>query len=292
VGSSEETIILEKEWISQCNEKSYTQVLADRMGFKNSLNFGIQGASNDRSMTHLESFLRNNPTMKIFVLFNFTNSIRYMQFFKVHGKKEYDSIDMTPSMNFLDDKYHRYFPIIDKASGIKQNMYTGIDSKSVVYNYTYWRNSVQDVYNHVKIRRTIYYILSSYNVPHATFDIMNDTDSRMIHDNPLKYISKENSDGCFGNFLVYDDDESYVFKEMDFLNSYYQELVDKSPLLTHLRMDYMPGCVDMCNYIWKMGEDKYDDKNHYISEHGMHWNIEGHIEAAKLIEKFINERYN
>jgi hypothetical protein len=33
-------------------------------------------------------------------------------------------------------------------------------------------------------------------------------------------------------------------------------------------------------------------KNHYISEHGMHWNIEGHIEAAKLIEKFINERYN
>ena len=198
---------LEKKYIEECNNNSYTQFLAENLGFKDSINFGLLGASNDRSMMLLESFLRSNPKKKVFIIFNFTNSLRYVQFLKVDGEKKYDIIDMAPT--FEDWKTENRHP------------YTGINSKTVAQNWTFFRNSIQDVYNHIKQRRAVYYILSSYNVPYITFDGINDVDARMLRDNPLQYINKDKIDGCYGNFL-YNDDENYIFKEQDFLNSYYE----------------------------------------------------------------------
>jgi len=277
---------VEKRYIINCNKNSYTQFLADNLGFKDSLNFGFKGASNDRSMMNLESFLRNNPKKKVFVLFNFSNEQRYVQFFKRDDKNEYDVVDMTPGFDgWKTDHNHDY---------------TGINSKTVAQNWTFFRNNIQEVYNHIKQRRAVYYILSSYDVPYITFDGINDMDACILRDNPLQYISNRNIDGCYSS-LLYNDDENYVFKEMDFLNSYYEELVNNTPLLNHLLMDYsvknlhnLNGKiekVDMNNYIWKIGIDRYDDKYHYMTDN-CHWTTEGHIEVAKVLEKFINERYN
>ena len=277
---------LEQKYISDCRSNSYTQFLAESLEFKDSLNFGFKGASNDRSMMNLESFLRSNPKKKVFVLFNFTHTYRYVQFFKRDDKNEYDSLDMAPGWDgWKIDHNHDY---------------TGINSKTVAQNWTFFRNNIQDVYNHVKQRRAVYYILSSYDVPYITFDGINDMDSRILSDNLLQYISNENIDGCYSS-LLYNDDENYVFKEMDFLKAYYQELVDKSPLLNHLLKDYSDGNYynlngkipkfDINHYIGKIGIDRYDDKNHYITD-DRHWTTEGHIEVAKVLEEFINEKYN
>ena len=272
--------IKEKLYKEECNDKAYTQVVADRLGFKDSINFGVLAGSNDRSIANLESFLRNNPKKKVFVLFNFTNPGRYVQFFKVDGENEYDSVDMAPNWNgWKTDHNHDY---------------TGINSKTISQNWTYFRNTIQEVYNHIKQRRAVYYILSSYNVPYVTFDVLNDMDYRILRDNPLQYISNRNIDGCYSS-LLYNDDENYVFKEMDFLKAYYQELVDKSPLLTHITIDKLNkrSCVN--RYIINKGKKLHNDEKYYMSDnHGPetgHWNSEGHIEVAKLIEKFINERY-
>ncbi len=272
--------IKEKLYKEECNNKAYTQVVADRLGFKDSINFGVLGSSNDRSTANLESFLRNNPKKKVFVLFNFTNPGRYVQFFKVDGENEYDVIDMTPGWDgWKTDHNHDY---------------TGINSKTISHNWTYFRNTIQDVYNHIKQRRAVYYILSSYNVPHVTFDGLNDMDYRILRDNPLQYISNRNRDGCYSS-LLYNDDENYVFKEMDFLKAYYQELVDKSPLLTHITIDKWNNRSCVNGYIINKGKKLHNDEKYYMSDnHGPdtgHWNSEGHIEVAKLIEKFINERY-
>jgi len=273
--------VLEKEYISECNNNSYTQFLADNLGFKDSLNFGVQGASNDRSMTHLESFLRNNPKKKVFILFNFTSPSRYMQFFKIDDEEKYDVVDMSTSM--ISSEGNVSYPWKIK--------YTGINSKNLGDNWTYYRNSIQDVFAHIKQRRAIYYILSSYNTPYVTFDIVNDMDARILRDNPLEYINKENIDGCYGKFL-YNKDENYVFKEMDFLSSYYRELVNKRPLLTtHLGVDYLNKNRNFIGYISSLGNSYNGDVNHYKSEYGKHWNIEGHMEVAILLYKFINERY-
>lgn len=268
---------LEKKYIEECNNNSYTQFLAENLGFKDSINFGLLGASNDRSMMLLESFLRSNPKKKVFIIFNFTNSLRYVQFLKVDGEKKYDIIDMAPT--FEDWKTENRHP------------YTGINSKTVAQNWTFFRNSIQDVYNHIKQRRAVYYILSSYNVPYITFDGINDVDARMLRDNPLQYINKEKIDGCYGNFL-YNDDENYIFKEQDFLNSYYEELVNETPLLNHLTIKDMKQNVNLLSYISSLGNSHNGDVDHYLSNYGIHWNIDGHMEVAILLYKFINERYN
>jgi hypothetical protein len=263
---------IHKQWKKKCNENSYTQVIADRMGFKDSLNFGIPAGSNEKSLTLLEPFLRSNPTLKIFVLFNFTSSSRFLQFLKLDGKREYSAMNIHPTT-------------FESNLPIKEGKYPGISKRSLNNHYTYWRNSIQDVYNHVKDRRMLYYMLSSYNVPYATFDVMNDTDYRMLRNNPINYIHRD-------DVTMHNDDERYVFKERDFLKSYHKELVDKSPLLTHMGIDYLSGKRNIFCYINDMGRDKHNDTNYYKGEDSGHWNSEGHREVAKLIEKFINEKYD
>jgi hypothetical protein len=270
-----------KQWKKDCNLNSFTQVIADRMGFKDCLNFGVLAGSNERSFTLVESFLRTNPDKKVFVLFNFTSSSRFMLFPQLNENHNY--FTSTESLGHYDCIDIR--PFSDDDNDISDGRYSGTNTKSINQQYTYWRNSIQDVYNHIKDRRTVYYMLSSYNVPYATFDVMNDTDYRMLRNNPINYIHRD-------DVTMHNDDERYVFKERDFLKSYHKELVDKSPLLTHMGIDYLSGKRNIFCYINDMGRDKHNDTNYYKGEDSGHWNSEGHREVAKLIEKFINEKYD
>ena len=248
---------LQKQYKIDCNNLSYTQFISDSLGFKDSLNFGTLAASNERSLIHLETFLRNNPKKKVFVLFNFTSSSRFLNIFQKNDAREYISVDIYPNLE-------------------PEKRYKGITKKSIEEQYIHWRNSVHDVYNHIRDRRNLYYLLSTYNTPHVSFDIINNTDQLMLRDNPIKYI--DTYEGSFNEFMH--NEEDYIFKEMDFFNSYYQELVDDSPLLCHMGIKY----VGEKNLNYYVGDN--------FSSYGPHWSIEGHIRASKLIEKFINERYN
>ena len=265
---------VQKQYKIDCNNLSYTKILADNLGFKDTLNFGGLAGSNERSLTLLESFLRTNPEKKVFVLFSFTSASRFLQYFKVDGKREYDAINMIPN--------------VEAREWISEERYTNINARSIIEHYTYWRNSIQDVYNHVKDRRMLYYMLSSNNVPHATFDILNDTDYRMLRNNPLEYILS--NDG-FGIEFMYNDDKNYVLKEMDYFKSYYKELVDKSPLLSHIGIDLMNEQRNLVKYLYNKAKFEHNDTDYYSAMAGGHWNIEGHIEVAKLIESFINDKY-
>ena len=257
-----------KQYKIDCNNLSYTKILVDNLGFKNSINFGVLGGSNDRSLSLLEPFLRQNPMMKVFVLFNFTSSSRFMNFFKEVDNNEYSLVDILPCITHLHKNYE------------------GLNSESINNYYTYWRNSVQEVYQHIKDRRMLYYMLSTHNTPHVSFDGINDMDYRMIRDNPLNYVLNENIEGS------YNDDENYVFKEMDFMWSYYNDLVDKSPLLSHIEIEYYGGKRNICHYLLAEAAKPSFNNPDYFTGPSNHWNSEGHIEVAKLIEKYINENYN
>ena len=265
---------IHKQWKKDCNVNSYTQVIADRMGFKDNLNFGVLAGSNERSFTLLESFLRTNPDKKVFVLFNFTSASRFMNIFKKERKNQYDIVDLIPN--------------VEAREWISEERYTSINAKSIIKHYTYWRNSVQDVYSHIKDRRNLYYLLSSHNTPHVTFDIINNIDALMLRDNPLEYILS--NDG-FGIDFMYKDDADYVLKEMDYFESYYKELVDKSPLLSHIGIDLMNGQKNLVTYLDNKAKFEHNDIDYYSPMAGGHWNIEGHIEVAKVIESFINDKY-
>ena len=262
----------QKKYKSDCNRNSYTQVIADRMGFKDNLNFGVMGSSNEKQLMLLEQFLHSNSISKIFVLFNFTHTHRYVQFFKVNNERRYQIVDITPQQKFT------------------KNYFTGIDSKSIDHNYTIFRNSMQDVYNHVKDRRMLYYMLSNYNVPYVTFDGLNDMDYRILRDNPIKYIDQSDISP------MSTDEES-----LNFIKFYNQELVDKSPMLCHIGIGELDGHINIDKYINNKAKLEYGNENHYIEQRwpdgkpkvwpGSHWNIEGHHEVAKLIEDFIKKKY-
>ena len=273
---SQQRTDLEKNWKLSCNNFSYTQVIADNMGFKNSLNFGVPGGSNDRSLMLLESFLRSNPTLKIFVLFNFTSSSRFMQYFNAMDTKKYENLDIHVHPESLI------------AIAIEENRYPGVNKRSLNAQYSIWRSGIQEVYYHIRDRRSLYNMLSSNNIPHATFDGINDVDYRILRDNPMNYI--DINDGIGMDFM-WNDDESYVFKPMNFFESYYQELIDKSPLLTH--MTSVDLKIDSHSEYEIRNIDSWaGEHSGFHIENDGHWNTEGHIAVAKLIEKFINERYN
>ena len=95
----------------------------------------------------------------------------------------------------------------------------------------------------------------------------------------MKYI--DTYEGAFNEFMH--NEEDYIFKEMDFFNSYYQELVDDTPLLCHMGAKRYAGRVNLNDFIQRSEPNK--------SSYGPHWSAEGHMKASKIIEKFINERY-
>ena len=261
----------QKQWKKDCNEKSYTQVLVDKMGFKDSLNFGVPAGSNERSLMLLETFLRTNPTLKIFVLFNFTSSSRYLNILKLDKAPMYDIVEMKPTA----------------YEWIESGRYAGIDKKSIANHYTYFRNNVLEMYNHIKDRRSLYYMLSAHNVPHVSFDVLNTMDYLMLRDNPIQYI---HDNDVFGVDGMYSNDE-YTLTKMDYFNSYYNEIDSDSTILSHIGIDDLGGARNILQYItWLATSKGYD--NHYYAQPEGHWNSEGHIEVAKLIEKYINKNHN
>jgi len=283
-------------WKSECNEKAYTQIIADAFGFKNNLNFGVPGSSNERSLNLLDSFLRQNPTLKIFVLFNFTAASRHLNILKlqkeqIYDRMPYDIVDVN--MTTLTSR---------EAHFQNGDRYVGINKRSIENLFTYFRNEEQETYQHIKDRRALYNILSAYDVPHASFDILNGEDARILNVPPMHRI---NSNDGLGIETLYNNDESYVFTEMELFESYTKELIDNSPLLSHIGIDHLAGAANINLFLEELEPNKDDGKViyrgdgtkesdylRYRSEYGMHWSIEGHKEAAKLIEKFIKNKYD
>ena len=56
-------------------------------------------------------------------------------------------------------------------------------------HFTYFRNEIQETYQHIKDRRALYNILSAYDVPHVSFDILNDEDARILTVKPTHRIN-------------------------------------------------------------------------------------------------------
>ena len=76
----------------------------------------------------------------------------------------------------------------------------------------------------------------------------------------------------------------FVYKELD--------TSIKRLYVNHLTIKDMKQNVNLLSYISSLGNSHNGDVDHYLSNYGIHWNIDGHMEVAILLYKFINERYN
>ena len=270
-----------RRWKKACNKLSFTNRLTERLEFKYNVNFGIMGGCNENSLTILESFLRSNPNMKIFVLFNFTSSGRMMNFFQLPEQKVYHKRNVVP--------HH--------AVEIETLKDYGINSKDVANYYTLWNNSIQEVYNHIGYRRRLQHILSFYKTPYISFDIANNTDYLINRDNPLRYVGPKHQHSIDGHF--FDDmytDERFNFPEFDYVTSYIDNVINEvPPLHNHLTMRDMNGSRNLIEYMALKAISEGLNENYYYAKKindGGHWTEDGHIVATELLQKKINERYN
>jgi hypothetical protein len=53
----------------------------------------------------------------------------------------------------------------------------------------------------------------------------------------------------------------------------------------------MNGQKNLVTYLDNKAKFEHNDIDYYSAMAGGHWNIEGHIEVANLIESFINDKY-
>jgi hypothetical protein len=271
-------------WKTECNKKSYTQVLCDKMGFKDNLNFGVPGGCNERALLLVDSFLRQNPDKKIFVLFNFTSSTRFLNMFKLTDIPAYELGTIIPT---------------DTDKPLFMSRYAGLTKESLEHYYTYFRNSMQEMYCHIKDRRMLSNLVSLYNVPYTSFDGINDMDYRIIRDNPLQYI--HNDDGFLIDTL-YNNDENYVLEEMEYFNSYRKELIDTSQSVSHIGMDHITISSkvppNLFSFLGELGMQEHGRNEFYMTRYGnpdwtlRHWSPDGHTKVAKVIAKYINKNYN
>lgn len=279
---TETTQMFNKRWKDGCNKRSFTARVTKSLGFKYSINFGIMGGCNQNSIELLDTFLRRNPGMKIFVLFNFTSSSRMMNFFQLPGQKVYHKRNVVPHHAVEVDTLKDY----------------GISSKDVADYYTLWNNSIQEVYNHIENRRSVLNLLTAYNVPYISFDIANGMDYQINRDNPLRYVGPKHQYSIDGHFFddLYDDDR-FNFPEFDYVKSYIDNVINEvPPLSNHITMRDMYGSRNLIEWLALKGIDDANDKDHYYAKYGKgtgsHWTSQGHVMITELMVKKINERYN
>ena len=279
--SGEDSLTFGRRWKNGCNKLSYTARITERMEFKYNVNFGVMGGNNENSLTILESFLRNNIGMKIFVLFNFTGAGRMTNLFQVPGQKVYHKQNLVPHHAVRVEKIKAY----------------DISSKDVANYYTLWNNSMQEVYNHIGHRRRLQHILSFYKTPYISFDIVNNTDYLINRDNPLRYVGPQhqfNIDGyCFEDIYA---DDRFNFPEFDYMKSYIDNVINRvPPLPNHITMGDMNGSRNLLQYMSEKAMSEGLKRNHYYAkekENDGHWTEDGHIIVTELMQKKINERYN
>ena len=270
-----------RRWKNACNKLSFTTHLTERMQFKYNVNFGVMGSCNENSLSILESFLRNNTDMKIFVLFNFTSAGRMTNFFQLPGQKVYHKRNLVPhhavEINTLKDY--------------------NISSKDVAEYYTLWNNSIQEVYNHIGYRRRLQHILSFYKTPYISFDVANNTDYLINRDNPLRYVGPKHQHCVDGHFFddMYTDDR-FNFPEFYYVTSYIDIVINEvPPLPNHLTMRDMNGSRNLIEYMALKAISEGRKKDYYYAKRiadGGHWTEDGHLVVTDLLQKKIYERYN
>jgi hypothetical protein len=56
-------------------------------------------------------------------------------------------------------------------------------------------------------------------------------------------------------------------------------------------IDDLDGHRNFVTYLNNRAKFEHGDIDYYSASPGGHWNSKGHTEVARLIEKFLNERY-
>ena len=142
-----------EEWRRLCHSKSYTRFVSDQLNFKNIINFGLPGNTNNNIVFQIENFLRDNIDKKIFILYNLTQQIRVSTYLLNPNFNRFELKHLSLSNNHGHAKMPQYW----------LDMY--FDS---------YRNGAQLIHEHVDLLHRLDTIFARYGVRNLGVDILGD----------------------------------------------------------------------------------------------------------------------
>ena len=280
-----------------CNENSYTRFFKDALGFKDYINLGVMGGSNETSCVLLSEFMRNNDTRKCFFLINFTGPERHDFLQRVTDRK---------------DKFAYHYGTIrtdyvhssESIRAYEYRKHTGI------YNTDrkFWENYFMNVYTPeyaifktIQIYYNIKLLLSDRK--HLMFDLLNDT-ARMIDKESIKsgFITPNIADQ-FGYSRSVSEKGFTLDSNIDLFNKYLTDIKLNNNYLSYVELNEKDSIYqEMSNNTTVTHINEHIDdlsrvnKLNYTSnfkDQDGHWNVAGQSQISEVLINYIkNGEYN
>ena len=135
---------LRQEWKRECNSNSYAFHVGENFGFKQVINLGVPGGTNELSLINADTWISQNKQEKVFLLFSLTDPQRQIYFNKSH----------------LDT-------------------FKSSDNKNLQYYYTVLNNDISLTFKHFHFRRRLKNFIDAHNLKHYVFSAFDSMDSRI-----------------------------------------------------------------------------------------------------------------
>ena len=282
-----------------CNENSYTRFLKDTLGFKDYINLGVMGASNETSCLLLSEFMRNNDTRKCFFLINFTAPERHDYLQRVTDRKDEFAYHYgTIRTDYLHTSES------ERAKIYEFRKHTGIYNT----NPRFWENYFTKVYTPeyaifktIQIYYNIKLLLSDRK--HLMFDLLNDT-ARMIDKESIKsgFITPNIADK-FGYSQSVSDKGFTLDSNIDLFNKYLTDIKLNNNYLSYFKLNEkdsvyqeLSNNTTVTHINVHINNLARVNKLNYISnfnDQDGHWNMAGQLQISEVLMNYIkNGEYN
>lgn len=165
----DETQDFKSEYKRLNNIHSYTTHLSKNMGFKNNVNLGIMGSSNQNTIEYLHRIINSaTPADKLFFCINLTCPTRHDYLQVSTASDNYYSKIFTVRQDILQRLYRTHPLIVVPLEELPTRFWEDYWTKL----YT----SEHVLYSHIKFFRELSILLKSSGYPYIIFDGINDTD--------------------------------------------------------------------------------------------------------------------
>ena len=146
-----------------CNSKSYTIELADKLGFKECINLGEMGGTNGSIIFKMMNVVHNNPEHKFFFCINLTQSGRFDTMQKTIVRLSNDEYDYDANkLEYTHANHYGNFSDHTPAKKLKKSFWGDF--------YTYYWTDENIMLDHIKTVTSITSFLDSKSIPYIMFD--------------------------------------------------------------------------------------------------------------------------
>jgi hypothetical protein len=279
----------------ECQQFAYTKIIEKNLNFKTSINCGLPGSSNKRTLTLLRNFSKNNKDENIFYLVGLTHATRDLIMTRPERPKkvQWEGYDWVYN-SWVTNKDTAWQTKVESQRPDIYNMPPSVFQRMLVY----YRNDFTTILEHVMVYDSIIEHLELTGKPYIIFDLINDVPWEIKRMNLVDSLRRTSwADDLLTDVpnLDFEDTSGYI-------TSHYEGLINKTNpkylnyfaiaeygKFLNTEVEFVEGRIpaNLATYVKLfpgiITRSPITDDNH--------WNIRGHEVAANLLTDWIRKHY-